>query len=1066
LGPSSRKDLRPLFFSEIAALKNLLIANRGEVAVRVARAARTLGARAHGVFAADDEGAPYLAFLDGASALPGSGPAAYLDVAAIMAAARAAGADALHPGWGFLSENPALARACEAAGLVFVGAAAGLLDVLGDKRLARAAAVTAGVKVAAAAADLAGAADLLRDGPVMLKPVSGGGGRGMRVVTDAARLADAWQAAAAEAAVSFGGDAIFAERLIEGARHVEVQIAADGVGAVSLGTRDCSLQRRRQKLVEVAPALAHPALEQAALEQAACAMARALGYRGLGTWEFLVGGGGFWFMEVNPRLQVEHSVTEAVTGLDLVAIQLRLAEGATLAALGLDQPPVPRGVAMQFRINAETLTASGDVVPEGGRIMRFSPPGGPGIRVDHAVAEGMVVGTAYDSLLCKLIVQGGDRMVCLARAAAALSEFRIEGVRTGLPMLRRLVTLEDMRADRIDTRFLERVAGQIAAPEGPRGEADASVVTAPMAGVLVALEVAAGEFVRAGQRVAVIEAMKMQMEVTSAGAGMVVRLAVTAGDQTLRGQVLMSLALSDAQDAAGVAEVAAPDAIRPDLAALLARVGATLDAARPGAVAKRHLAGRRTARENLDDLFDAGSFSEYGALAVAAQRRRRPMEELIRISPADGLVAGIGTVAETPVAALAYDYTVMAGTQGFLNHKKTDRLLGVVHQDRLPLVLFAEGGGGRPGDTDVMGVAGLDLSSFASFARCSGQAPLVGVAAGYCFAGNAALLGCCDVVIATRDSAIGMGGPAMIEGGGLGVFRPEEVGPSDVQSANGVIDLLVDDEAAATMSARRYLGYFSGRIGDFACADQFGLRQAVPENRKRIYDMRALIGVLADTDSVLELRRGFGVGMITALIRIEGRAMGLLANNPAHLGGAIDAAAADKAARFLQLCDSHGLPVLSLCDTPGFMVGPDTERTAQVRHVCRLFVTGAALKVPVVCIVLRKGYGLGAMAMAAGGFHQTRLTASWPSGEFGGMGLEGAVRLGYRRELDAETDPRARQALFESLVARLYDEGQAINMAAYVEIDAVIDPAETRGWVARGLRAARVEGSRRFIDSW
>jgi acetyl-CoA carboxylase carboxyltransferase component len=443
------------------------------------------------------------------------------------------------------------------------------------------------------------------------------------------------------------------------------------------------------------------------------------------------------------------------------------------------------------------------------------------------------------------------------------------------------------------------------------------------------------------------------------------------------------------------------------------------------------------------------------------------MEELIRISPADGLVAGIGTVAQHPTASLAYDYTVMAGTQGFLNHKKTDRLLGVVHQDRLPLVLFAEGGGGRPGDTDVMGVAGLDLSSFASFARCSGKAPLVGIAAGYCFAGNAALLGCCDVVIATRDSSIGMGGPAMIEGGGLGVFRPEAVGPSAVQAANGVIDLLVRDEAEAVDAARQYLGYFQSAASAYECADQAALRRAVPEDRKRIYDMRALIGTLADTGSVQELRRDFGAGMITALIRIEGRALGLIANNPAHLGGAIDAPAADKAARFLQLCDSHGLPLLSLCDTPGFMVGPETERTAQVRHVCRMFVTGAALRVPVFCIVPRKGYGLGAMAMAAGGFHQTRLTASWPSGEFGGMGLEGAVRLGYRRELDAERDPAARAALFESLVARLYAEGQAINMAAYVEIDAVIDPADTRGWISRGLRSARSQGgSGRFVDCW
>jgi len=309
----------------------------------------------------------------------------------------------------------------------------------------------------------------------------------------------------------------------------------------------------------------------------------------------------------------------------------------------------------------------------------------------------------------------------------------------------------------------------------------------------------------------------------------------------------------------------------------------------------------------------------------------------------------------------------------------------------------------------------------------------------------------------------------LIEGGGLGVFRPEEVGPAAVQSANGVIDILVHDEAEAVATARQYLAYFTaGKKADFDAADQRKLRAAVPEDRKRAYDMRALLALLADTGTVLELRRGFAPGMITAFARLEGRPMGVIANNPMHLGGAIDAVGADKAARFMQLCNAHGLPILSLCDTPGFMVGPETERTAQVRHVCRMFVTGAALGVPLVCVVPRKGYGLGAMAMAGGGFHEPVLTAAWPSGEFGGMGLEGAVRLGYKRELDAETDPAARQALFETLVGKLYAEGKAINMASYLEIDAVIDPAETRSWITRGLSAAkpaaRVSG--RFIDTW
>jgi acetyl-CoA carboxylase carboxyltransferase component len=365
-----------------------------------------------------------------------------------------------------------------------------------------------------------------------------------------------------------------------------------------------------------------------------------------------------------------------------------------------------------------------------------------------------------------------------------------------------------------------------------------------------------------------------------------------------------------------------------------------------------------------------------------------------------------------------------------------------------------------------MGVAGLDLQTFHYLAKLSGLVPIVSILSGRCFAGNAALAGCSDVIIATENANLGMGGPAMIEGGGLGVFKPEQVGPMSVQAPNGVVDILVKDEGAAVAAAKQYIGFFQGATAGWTCADQQALRGVVPENRLRAYDIRRVVELLVDTGSALELRPTHGVGIITVLVRMEGRPIGLIANNPKHLGGAIDAEAAEKAARFIELCEGFGLPILSLCDTPGFMVGPDVEATAQVRHVARLFVTGAALRVPVFCVVTRKGYGLGAMAMAAGGFHQPRFTIAWPSGAFGGMGLEGAVRLGYRRELAAEADPAARQALFESLVGRLYAEGQAINMASYLEIDAVIDPVQTRQWITRGLASARPAQGGRFIDSW
>jgi len=531
--------------------------------------------------------------------------------------------------------------------------------------------------------------------------------------------------------------------------------------------------------------------------------------------------------------------------------------------------------------------------------------------------------------------------------------------------------------------------------------------------------------------------------------------------------------MSDKKDDGGQSS---PGEVRPELAELRERLAATTDAGRPDAVARRRKTGQRTARENIDDLVDPGSFVEYGGLALAAQRSSRSMEDLIRASPADGLVCGLGTVnralfddERARTLVMAYDYSVFAGTQGLMGHQKLDRMLALAAQWRVPVVLFAEGGGGRPNDTDTHTVAGLDTPSFLSFAALSGLVPRVGIASGRCFAGNAALLGCCDVVIATDNSNIGMGGPAMIQGGGLGTFAPEEIGPADVQTRNGVIDVRVRDEAEAVAAAKRYLSYFQGEVPPGACADQTALREALPENRRRAYKIRPIIETLADAGSVLELRRDFGRSLVTALVRIEGRPLGLIANDTFHLGGAIDANASDKAARFFQLCDAFGLPLVSLCDTPGFMVGPQAETTALVRHVSRMFVNAASLSVPFFTVVLRRGYGLGAQAMAGGHFHAPFFIVSWPTGEFGGMNLEGAVRIGMRKQLEAIEDPAAREAMAQAMIAEAHQRGKALNMASLLELDAVIDPAETRSWIVRGLRSAPRpvrEGRRRFIDTW
>jgi acetyl-CoA carboxylase carboxyltransferase component/biotin carboxyl carrier protein len=599
-------------------------------------------------------------------------------------------------------------------------------------------------------------------------------------------------------------------------------------------------------------------------------------------------------------------------------------------------------------------------------------------------------------------------------------------------------------------------------------------VTAPFAGVVVAIARGPQEQVGAGMPVVVLEAMKMEHEVLAQDAGVVRSVEVAIGDAVDQGQVLLVLAPSTDGSAASLPSAAQgePDGERSDLAAVRERHALGLDAARPEAVAGRRERGRRTARENLADLLDDGTFVEYGPLIFAAQERRRSREELITRTPADGLVAGVGDIDGRRTVAMSYDYTVLAGTQGMRNHAKKDRLFELAERSRLPVVLFAEGGGGRPGDVDMPIVAGLDCRAFHLFAGLSGLVPLVGIASGYCFAGNAALLGCCDVVIATEDSSIGMGGPAMIEGGGLGVHAPGDVGPIEMQYANGVVDLRASDDQEAVSCAKRYLSYFHGSDDASAAPDQNLLRGLVPEQRKRAYDVRRVVHTLCDEGSVLELRGGFGAGMLTALARVEGRPLGVVANDSTHLGGAIDADGADKATRFMCMCDAFELPLLFLCDTPGFMVGPAAERTATVRHFARMFLAGANLTVPAGTIVLRKGYGLGAQAMAGGGFKAPLFTVGWPTSEFGAMGLEGAVRLGMRRELEAIEDEAERDRSFQAAVAAAYERGEGLNMAAYGEIDDVIDPADSRRWIATLFSDAAPQWWRRpgkkrpHLDAW
>ena len=1140
----------------------LLIANRGEIAIRIAQAAAELDIPTMAVHSKDDERSLHVRRADESALIPGVGARAYLDVEAIVAAAQDAGCDALHPGYGFLSENPALARACDAAGIVFVGPAAATLERFGDKRAARKLAAEHGVPVVGGlseAVDLAAAqrffADLPAGAAMLVKAANGGGGRGMRIVHDAADIDDAFARAQSEAQAAFGSSDVYVERFLADARHVEVQVAADGSGGFChFGDRDCTIQRRHQKLIEVAPA---PALSDAVrdgMATAAIELARAANYRSLGTFEFLVSGAPgeqrFHFIEANARLQVEHTVTEEVAGVDLVQLQLRLAQGATLAELGFTAPPPMRGHAVQARVNMETMTADGATKPAGGVLGAFDPPTGPGIRTDTFGYAGYATSPHFDSLLAKVIVHSDASFAAAVRKAErALADFRIEGVYTNIPFLQAIMR-RALASPVVHTRFVDEHMADLvaeaeatpaaprhfgtapaaapaaagakldsddplavlehgksaaervvptAAPEAPEGQA---VVSAPMQGTVVGIEARAGEDIAEGALLLVMEAMKMEHEIRAPASGTIAQITVAVGDTVWEDHALAYIEEKDvAASGQGDDREIDLDHVRPDLAEVHDRHAATLDGARPDAVAKRRRTHQRTARENVDDLCDAGTFVEHGQL-VLTPGTGLSLEETIRKFPTDGMVTGIGAVngehfgrERSRCVVMSYDYTVLAGTQGAINHPKTDRMLELAEKWRIPMVLFAEGGGGRAGTggrrqgsaaTPPKRPAGdpvrrfdapsrpLDTPTFASMGRLSGLVPMVGITSRYCFAGNASLLGCCDVIIATRDANIGMGGPALIEGGGLGVFRPEDIGPLAVQTANGVVDVAVEDEAEAVAVTKQYLSYFQGRMQGWECADQRHLRNIVPENRLRIYRVRDVIHALADTGSVLELRPKFGLGMVTAFIRIEGRPIGVVANNPEHLSGAIDSDGSDKAARFLQLCDAFDIPVLVLCDTPGMMVGPEIEKTALVRHCSRLFVTGANLTVPHVTIVLRKAYGLGAQAMAGGSFKEPFAAVAWPTGEFGGMGLEGQVKLGFRNELAAIDDAQERIDRYEELVAAAYERGKALNAGMSFAVDDVIDPADSRHWITAAFDAAppppprqpRQEKKRRNVDTW
>ena len=1075
----------------------LLVANRGEIAIRIMRAAAELNIATVAVAPRDDAGSLHTGKADEVVTLPGAGTAAYLDIDRIVAAARDTGCDAVHPGYGFLAENAELAVRCDEAGLTFVGPRVETLRLFGDKARARAAATAAGVPVVrgidhAVTVDEAAAffAELGAGRGMMIKAVGGGGGRGSRMVSSAGDVAASFERCRAEAQAAFGNGDLYVEEFIARARHVEVQILGDAGGAVAhLGERECSVQRRFQKIVEVAPAPGLADELRVRIIDAAVRFAASVGYGNAGTFEFLVDVSGaasgnaadeaFAFIETNARLQVEHTVTEEVTGVDIVKAQLRLAEGATLAELGLDRVVAPRGYAIQARVCMESVREGGAILPASGTLTAYEAPSGPGVRTDGFGYGGYETSLDYDSLLAKVVGHSpsGDFADAIARTSRALAEFRIEGVETNIAFLESILGHADFASGRVHTRFVDENMASLAVADagrrfvtpngfeprlvaaeetqqavGPEGSVG---LVSPMQGTIVEIGVTVGDEVRIGQAVAVVEAMKLQHDIRADHNGVVCAVSMSQGDVVREGYPIVFLHETDVEGGAMEGDVGVDlDHIRDDLKEVNALIHETLDPAQAQAVAALREKGRRTARQNLDDLVDEGSFREFGPPAAG--------------SAAGGMIMGFGSVnadlvgeQRSRVAVVHSNYRVASYTHG---HYRQEQVHELAHDWRVPLVLFSEGEGRPYGN---VGGVGMDASVFTDFAKLSGLVPLVGVNVGDCFAGNAALLACCDVIIATEDSTIGMNGPAVTAASGFGAHTAEDLGSMAFQVANGNVDILVEDDAAAIRAVKQYLSYFQGPVSDWEAPDQRRMRHIIPENRVRTYQMRDIIDTLADEGSVLEIRKDFGIGVITSFIRVEGQPMGVVANNPAHLAGAVDSPGADKGARFFQLCDAFDVPVIVLMDCPGIMVGPDHERTALVRHAVRLFNIGANCTAPMFGIMVRKAYGLGVQAMIGGASSVPFLTVAWPTAEFAGMNIDGAVKLSARRELAAIEDAEERKAAYERRVAQGYETARAVNSGARY----VIDPADTRAFIARGMKSLppptpRTAKKRPYVDTW
>jgi len=1127
----------------MASLKRVLISNRGEIAIRIAKAASGLGMDAVGIYAPVDALSLHTRSMTESHEIAGqlgneSEPVkAYLDADAIIRTAKEAGCDCIHPGYGFLAENVSFAEQCAAQSIVFVGPSPESLALFGDKIRARSLAQSLNIPVIPGSdsplASSTEAEALARDlgYPVMLKASAGGGGRGMRTVDSADAMAEAFDRCTREAEDAFGSGVLFLEKHIRRPRHIEVQILADAQGnVIHLYERDCSVQLRNQKVIEIAPAPAvDPALRERILSDA-ITLARTAGYVNAGTVEFLVTPDTreHYFIECNPRIQVEHTVTEQITGIDIVEAQFHIASGAPLASLGLEgqaSVAAPCGFAIQARVvarGAGTMTA-------------YKEPSGPGVRVDGCGYMGYALQSQFDPLIAKVICRSSTSASfpsAIKRTLLALEEFHIAGLPTNLSQLRAILSHPDFQAGDARTTFLTEfppkgvaisatgnaiafleqqarhmkavshlaIAGSPASAKTPSfASLDAmpgqEAAACAMAGTVVKVNVKVGDEVSAGDVLLVISAMKMETVVTAPCSGVIAdMLLLEPDDSVAAGQVValikpdnadgaQSEAASEDDDRTWSAMMAADQTLK-DLAAERLAPGSD----DPGVVRQRSR-GKLTCRERIELLLDDGTFREVGSVAGFASYDEEG--NVTAFTPANH-VGGWGKIDGRTAVVCADDFTSRGGhADGAIGAKSgyLDRLSLELHSPSIRMLDGSSGGGSvaamvpkqkkegestaqessgaiKAGRPRVAGGGGSFLPGHLGstmFAEQLATIPVVNMLLGSVVGIGAAkaVLGHFSVMVRNIAQLFVAGPPVVSHAMGYNITK-EDLGDWRVHCRNGSVDNLAESEEEAAGMVKRFLSYLpssvyesppilSPRSTDPPDRREEELYALIPRTRTMTFDIRRAIMLMADKDSFFEIGPLWGTDQITGFVRFNGFPLGVIASDSQHAnGGALTADGCSKLTRHLDLCDLFHLPVLNLCDNPGFAVGLEHEITGTIRKGGEWMVAFAQVRVPIFTVVVRRSFGVAGNNYATPRA-QPAVRVVWPAADVGGIPPEGGIEAAYKRQLAAAEDPEALRA---ELMARIESARGPLGPLSRFQMEEMIDPRDTRRYVCEWVETA------------